>query len=85
MRKWKCENSLLCTPPDQQDAVNALERLTHYVTFQKDGRHWLYAQDDRTADHITERWQRWWTSQGERTRVYGPDDCGSLPDELPER
>jgi len=75
----------LRTPLVEQDAVNGLEQLTHYVIFQKDGRHWLYPEDGRAADRMAEQWQRWLVSQGEKARVYGPNDCGSPPDELPER
>lgn len=75
----------LRTPLVQQDAVNGLEQLTHYVIFQKDGRHWFYPEDDRAADRVAERWQRWWVFQGSKARVYGPDDCGNPPEELPER
>lgn len=67
----------------QRDAVNGLEQLTHLVIFAKDGKHWLYPDDDKTADRIAERWQQWWKTKGRNARLFGPDDCTGAPEALP--
>ncbi len=71
-------------PLVRRDAVNALEQLTHLVIHEEKSKHWLYTEDDKTADRMAERWQRWWKSTGEKAKLYGPGDCTSSPDQLPE-
>jgi HEAT repeat protein len=75
----------LRTPLVHRDAVNALEQLTHLVIREKNSQHWLYAQDDQTADRMADRWQRWWKSTGENAELYGPGDCTTSPEQLPEQ
>jgi HEAT repeat protein len=72
-------------PLVHQDAVNALEQLTHLVIWDKKSKKWLYTEDDRTADRMAERWQRWWKSMNGNARLYGPGDCTRSPEELPEQ
>ena len=69
-------------PLVHHDAVNALEQLTHLVIWDEKNKHWLYAQDQATMERMTERWQRWWKSGGEKARLYGPGDCTSSPEQL---
>lgn len=75
----------LRNPLVHRDAVNALEELTHLVVFEEKSKHWLYTEeDDETADRMARRWQRWWKSTGEKAKLYGPGDCASPPEQLPE-
>ena len=74
----------LRNPLVHQDAVNALEQLTHLVFWDEKNKHWLYAQDQTTAQKMAERWQRWWKSRGEKAKLYGPDDCTTSPEQLLE-
>jgi len=64
--------------------VNALAQITHLVIHEKDGKKWLYTDDDKTAERMAERWERWWKSAGQRANLYGPGDCTNSPAELPE-
>jgi hypothetical protein len=72
-------------PLVHRDAVNALEQLTHLVIREEKSKHWLYTEDDKTADRMADRWQHWWKSTGEKAELYGPEDCTSSPEELPEQ
>ena len=74
----------LRTPLVHRDAVNALDQLTHFVIREEKSNHWLYTEDDKAADRMADRWQRWWKSMGENGKLYGPGDCSSSPAELPE-
>jgi hypothetical protein len=65
-------------------AVNALEQLTHWVIWDAKTKKWLYTDDDRVADQMEERWQRWWKSMKGNAKLYGPGDCTRPPGELPE-
>jgi HEAT repeat protein len=71
-------------PLVHQDAVNALEQLTHLVIWNQKSKHWLYAQDQATMERMAERWQRWWKLRGEKAKLYGPGDCTTWPEPLPE-
>jgi hypothetical protein len=71
-------------PLVHRDAVNALEELTHFVIREEKSHHWLYADDDTTAAKMAKRWQRWWKTKGEKAKLYGPGDCASSPEQLPE-
>jgi HEAT repeat protein len=71
-------------PLVHQDAVNALEQLTHLVLWDEKNNHWLYAQDQVTAEKMAERWWRWWKSTGQNATLYGPGDCTTSPRQLPE-
>ncbi len=74
----------LRNPLVHQDAVNALEQLTHLVIWDEKSKGWLYAQDQETAEKMAEHWQRWWKSTGETAKLYGPGDCATSPEQLPE-
>ena len=75
----------LRNPLVHQDAMNALEQITHLVIRDGKSKKWLYTEDDKTADQMAERWQRWWKSAGEKANLYGPSDCTRSPEELPEK
>lgn len=74
----------LRNPLVHQDAVNALERLTHLVIWEGNKQHWLYTDDDAIAAKMAERWDRWWKTTGMTAKLYGPADCAGSPGELPE-
>ena len=69
-------------PLVHQDAVNALEQLTHVVIWDEKSKHWLYPQDQVTAEKMAERWRRWWQSTGQKAKLYGPGDCSASPGQL---
>jgi len=71
-------------PLVHEDAVNALEQLTHLVIFEKNTHHWLYTEDPTIAAKMAKRWQRWWKSSGRKAKLYGPGDCTGSPEQLPE-
>ena len=71
-------------PLVHQDAVNALEQLTHVVIWDEKNKHWLYGQDQATMERMAERWQRWWKSRGGKAKLYGRGDCTTSPEQLPE-
>jgi hypothetical protein len=71
-------------PLVHRDAVNALEQLTHLVIREEKSKKWLYTEDDKTAERIADRWQRWWNSMDGNANLYGPGDCTRSPGELPK-
>jgi hypothetical protein len=64
--------------------VRALEQLTHLVIWDEKNKHWLYAQEQTIAEKTAERWQRWWKSRGQKAKLYGPGDCTTAPEQLPD-
>ena len=70
-------------PLVHQDAVNALEQLTHLVIWDEQSNHWLYASDQTTAAKMAERWQQWWKSRGKKAKLYDRGDCTGSPQRLP--
>jgi HEAT repeat protein len=72
-------------PLVHQEAVNALDRLTHLVIWDEKGNRAFYARDPTTAAKMADRWQRWWKATGGKAKLYGPGDCTSSPEQLPEQ
>ena len=74
----------LRNPLVHRDAVKALEQLTHFIIREQKSQRSLYTDDDTTAAKMAKRWQRWWKTMGEEAKLYGPGDCTSSPEQLPE-
>jgi hypothetical protein len=61
-------------PDLEKLAAQGLETLTHRSAGES-------ARGDAPKDQA-KRWEKWWTAEGERAKLYGPGECGEIR-ELP--